>query len=129
MFRTALRPVSTFAVLLLLAPSISGCMATQQTYFTNKTVGLDRVTGITTRSGKEIRFRLPGASIVNDTMYAVGANGEMILPTDSIAQVWNQHTSAARTVGLVAGLALVGIAIAGAISFDNNFHPFGGSWY
>jgi len=104
-------------------------MATQQTYFTNKTVGLDRVTGITTRSGKEIRFRLPGASIVNDTMYAVGANGEMILPTDSIAQVWNQHTSAARTVGLVAGLALVGIAIAGAISFDNNFHPFGGSWY
>jgi len=129
MFRTARRPVGTFALLLVLATTITGCMTTHQTYFTNHTVALDRVTGITTRSGREIRFRLPGASIVNDTMYAVGPDAEMILPTDSIAQVWDRRTSTARTVGLVAGLALVGVAIAGAISFDNNFHPFGGSWY
>lgn len=128
MFRTLRRPVGTLALLLVLAPSITGCMTTRQTYFTNNTVGLDRITGITTRSGREVRFRLPGASIVNDTMYAVGPDGEMILPTDSIAQVWNRHTSTARTVGLLTGLAIVGIAIAGAISFDNNFHPFGGSW-
>jgi hypothetical protein len=131
MFRTARRPVGTFALLLILAPSFTGCMTTRQTYFTsNNTVALDRVTGITTRSGREIRFRLPGMSIVNDTMYAVGPDAEMILPADSIAQVWDRHTSTARTVGLVAGLALVGVAIVGAISFDNNFHPFGGgSWY
>lgn len=129
MFRTARRPVGTFALLLILAPSITGCMTTRQTYFADNTVALDRVTGITTRSGRAIRFRLPGASIVNDTMYAVGPDAEMILPVDSIAQVWDRHTSAARTIGLVAGLAIVGIAIAGASSFERSFHPLGASSY
>jgi hypothetical protein len=127
MFRTARRPVSTFALVLILAPSITGCMTTRQTPFSNNAVGLNRISGVTTRSGAEIRFRLPGASIVNDTMYAVGPQGEVILPTDSIARVWDRKASPVRTVGLVAGLAVVGIAIAGAISFDNNFHMFGGS--
>jgi hypothetical protein len=127
MFPTARRPLGTFALLLVLAPSITGCMTTRQTTFNNSTVGLERVTGATTRSGREIRFRLPGASIVNDTMYAVGEKGEITLPTASIARVWDRHTSPVRTVALVAGLAVVGIAIAGAISFSNNFHPFGGS--
>lgn len=124
MFRTSRPPFGTFALLLVLAPSITGCTTTRRTTFSANAVGLDRATGITTRSGREIRFRLPGASIVNDTMHAAGPNGEMILPTDSIARVWVQHTSAVRTFGLVAGLAIVGIAIAAAISFDNNFHPF-----
>jgi hypothetical protein len=114
-------------VLLILALSSTGCLTTRQTSFSDKAVRLERVTGVTTRSGRDIRFRLPGASIVNDTMYAVGPNGEMILPTDSIAREWDRHTSPVRTVALVAGVAGVGIAIAGASSFSNNFHPFGGS--
>ena len=75
MFRTARRPVSTLALLLFLAPSITGCKTTQQIPFSNNAVRLDRISGVTTRSGREIRFRLPGASIVNDTMYAVGQPG------------------------------------------------------
>jgi len=127
MFRTARRPVSTFALLLLLAPTITGCMTTRQTPFSDNAVGLSRVTGVTTHSGREIRFRLPGASIVKDTMYAVGSNDEVILPTDSIAKVWDRKTSPVRTVGFVAGLLAVGVVVAAAISFGDSFKPFGNS--
>jgi hypothetical protein len=126
MIRTARRPIGALALLLLLAPSVTGCMTTQRAPFNDNAVKLDRVTGVTTRSGREIPFRLPGASIVNDTMYAVGSQGEISLPSDSVAQVWTRKTSPVRTVALVGGLALVAAAIIGAISFDNNFHPFGG---
>lgn len=120
MFRTARRPVSTFALALLLAPSVTGCMTTRRTPFNNNAVELDRVVGVTTRSGWEIRFRQPGASIVNDTMHAVGAQGEVTLPTDSISHVWERKTSPVRTVGLVAWFAVVGLAVAGGISWGNS---------
>ncbi|HSU92440.1 MAG TPA: hypothetical protein VLI43_01940 [Gemmatimonadaceae bacterium] len=122
MFRTARHPISTFALLLLLAPSITGCMTTRQAPFKNGPVGLERITGVTTRSGREIPFRLPGASIVNDTMYAVGSKGEVSLPSDSIARVWSRKTSATRTAGLIAALAIIGIVVAGATAFGNGFH-------
>jgi hypothetical protein len=121
MYRTARHPASTIALLLLLAPSVTGCMTTQHTPFNVNAIRLDRTTGLTTRSGHDIRFRLPGASIVNDTMYAVGPTGEVSLPTDSIAQLWTRKTSPVRTVALITGLTVVGIAVIGAISFGNNF--------
>ena len=130
MFRTARRPFGTLALLLLLAPSITGCMTTRQAPFDNNVVGLDRITGVTTRSGREIRFRLPGASIVSDTLYAVGSQGEVSLPRDSIARVWNRKTSPVRTVGLITVLLVVGVAVAGAISFGNGFQLSGGGpWF
>ena len=122
MFRTARQPLGTFALLLLLAPSIAGCMTTRQAPFSDDVVGLNRITGVTTRSGRESRFRLPGASIVNDTMYAVGSGGEVSLPTDSIGRLSTRRISAVRTAGLVAALAILGIAIAGATSFASGFH-------
>jgi hypothetical protein len=127
MFRTARRPIGTLLLLLLLAPSITGCMTTRRGPFDNNGAGLKQISGVTTRSGREIRFRLPGASIVNDTMYAVGSKGEVSLPTDSIAQVWSRKTSPVRTAGLVVGLLAVGVAIVGAVSFRNNFN-LGGSY-
>jgi hypothetical protein len=48
------------------------------------------------------------------------------LPTDSIAQVWSSKTSPVRTVGLLTGLMVVGIAVFGAVSFGNNLN-LGGS--
>jgi hypothetical protein len=96
-------------------------MTTQHTPYNVNAIRLDRTTGLTTRSGHDIRFRLPGASIVNDTMYAVGPTGEVSLPTDSIAQLWTRKTSPVRTVALITGLTVVGIAVIGAISFGNNF--------
>jgi hypothetical protein len=127
MFRTARRPVTTLALLLFLAPSITGCKTTQQIPFSNNAVRLDRISGVTTRSGREIRFRLPGASIVNDTMYAIGSKGEVSMPTDSISRLWNPKTSPVRTVGLITGVFVVGVAALAALSFGQSFHPFGGA--
>ena len=128
MFRTVRRPVGTFALLLLLAPSIAGCMTTRQTPFNNNAVRLERIIGVTMRSGREIRFWQPGASITNDTLYAVGPQGQLILPTDSIARVWDRKLAPVRTVGLVAGLAVVGIAIVGIIALKD-WKPFEGTHF
>ena len=123
MFRSAHSPLGTLVVLLFIAPLIAGCMSTQRVPF-NNTVGLDRITGVTTRSGMDIPFAKPGAQITNDTLYAIGRSGQVVLPTDSIARVWNTKFSSGRTVGLVLGLvaAAVGVAyIVAAISFSDKF--------
>jgi hypothetical protein len=104
MFRTWRRSVGTFAMLVTLAPSIAGCVSTQHIPF-DSTVALDRAAGVSMRSGKEIAFSMPGASISNDTMYALGRTGKVIIPTDSIAAVSKKKFSAVRTVGLVVGVA------------------------
>ena len=75
--------------------------------------------------GTEIRFRLPGASIVNDTMYAIGSQGEVSLPTDSVARLWNPKISPVRTVGMITSVLVVGIATLAILSFGQSFHPFG----
>jgi len=127
MFCTARRPFGNFALVLLLAPSIAGCMTTRKTAFLNENAGLDRITGVTMRSGREIKFFQPGASISSDTMYALGREGQMLLPTDSIAGVSVRKVSAGRTIGLVAAMAVVGIAIAAVaspIKFFSGNQPF-----
>jgi hypothetical protein len=124
MFRTARSPLGTLAVLLVLAPSIAGCVSTQHIPFNNNAAGLDRITGVTTRSGMDIPFAQPGAQIRNDTLYAIGRSGQVILPTDSVARVWNSKFSSGRTVGLVLGLvaAAAGVAlIVSAISASEKF--------
>ncbi|MDB4915262.1 MAG: hypothetical protein JWM95_2906, partial [Gemmatimonadetes bacterium] len=106
MFRTARSPLGALALLLLLAPSIAGCSSIQRTPFDNG-VALDRVTGVTMRSGSNTPFAARGASISNDTLYALGSQGQLKLPADSVTQVWHRRFSPGRTVGLVAGLSLV----------------------
>src|SRR3954469_15088741 len=124
MFRSANRPLGTLALLLLLVPSTTGCLTTRHLPFDSNAPRLVDITGVSMRSGQEIRFSAPGASITNDTLYAMGKAGQLLLPTDSIAQVSTRKMSAVRTVGLVAGLAVVGLAIAAAVSL-RDFHPFG----
>jgi hypothetical protein len=119
MFHTARRPLGTLALLLLLAPSLAGCMTTQRIPFGN-TAGLDRVTGVTTRSGRDIRFFQPGATITNDTLYAVDRDGQLILPTDSIAQLWKPKLAVGRTVVLGVGLAVLAVGVVGAIAIKND---------
>ncbi|MEP7067254.1 MAG: hypothetical protein ABI889_14565 [Gemmatimonadota bacterium] len=105
-------------------------MTTRRTTFNSGTAGLDQVTGVTMRSGQEISFREPGASVTNDSMYAVGARGQVVLPSDSVALVWSRKTSTGRTVGLVAGVALAGAVIASAIAAGESFKMFNGTkWY
>ena len=122
MFRSAHSPLGTLLVFLFLAPFIEGCMSTQHVPF-NNTVELDRITGVTTRAGWEIPFVQPGASITNDTLYALGGQGQLILPTESITLVSKRKFSAARTAGLIGGFA-VAIAAIAAIAGANAF----GNW-
>ena len=118
MFHTTRRPLGTLALLLLLAPSIAGCSSTQRIPFSS-TARLDRLTGVTTRSGRDIRFYLPGATVSNDTLYAADRGGQLILPTDSIAQLWKPKFSVGRTLALTGGVAVVTAGVAGAIAFGN----------
>ena len=115
MFHTARRPLGTLALILLLAPSLAACTTTQRIPFSS-TARLDRLTGVTTRSGRDIRFYLPGATVTNDTLYAVDRGGQLILPTDSIAELWKPKLSVGRTLALIGGLGVVTVGIAGAIA-------------
>lgn len=121
MFHTARRPLGTLALVLLLAPSLAACTTTQRIPFSSR-AGLDRLTGVTTRSGRDIKFLVPGATITNDTLYAVDRGGQLILPTDSIAQLWKPKFAVGRTLALVGGAAVVTAGVAGAIAFgEMNF--------
>jgi hypothetical protein len=118
MFRTARCPLGSLALILLLAPSIAGCSSMQRVPF-NKAAPLDHATGVTMLSGSNISFAESGASLSNDTLYALGHQGQLKVPTDSIAQLWNRKFSTGRTIGVVGGLAFIGALVAGAIMFDN----------
>lgn len=118
MFLSARRPFGTLALLLLLAPTVAGCVTTRHAPFNGNATGLERATGVTMRSGRAIQFLQPGASITNDTMYAVGPTGQLLVPSDSISGVSFRRVSAGRTAGLVLGLAIIGAAIIAISSFD-----------
>ncbi|HLB09558.1 MAG TPA: hypothetical protein VK617_08485 [Gemmatimonadaceae bacterium] len=119
MFHTARRPLGALALLLLLSPALAGCTTTQRIPFSS-TARFDRLIGVTTRSGRDIRFYEPGATITNDTLYAVDRGGQLILPTDSIAQLWKPKISVGRTLAFTGGMAILTVGVAGAISIGND---------
>jgi NADPH-dependent 2,4-dienoyl-CoA reductase/sulfur reductase-like enzyme len=119
MFRTARNPIGRLAVILLLAPTIAGCSTTQRVPFNPG--ALKNATGVTTRSGWQIAFEEGGASFSADTVYARGRAGQLKVPAESIAVVWNRKSAPVKTVGLVMGSALIGAMIAGAAAFSGNF--------
>jgi hypothetical protein len=120
MYRPARRFLSTVLILPLLVVSITACMTTRQAPFVNDTVGLDRITGVSMRSGQQIPFRERGASITNDSLYAVGAQGQMVLPTNDISRVWTRKVSPVRTAGLVTGVVVSLLGIVAAIALQGN---------
>lgn len=97
------------AVFLTLAPTLAGCSSPHHVPFDSNTQ-LGRASGVTLRSGREIKFAARGASIASDTLYAVGAKGQLLVPTDSIARVTTPKFSAGRTAVLVVGIAVASIA-------------------
>lgn len=93
-------------VTLLLSLSSAGCYSTHHQRL-DPNVSLDSVAGITTRSGAEIMFARPGATIAHDTLFATGTVGPLKVPTDSIALVTSQ--------GFSKGGSLVVIGAFGAV--------------
>ena len=116
-----IRPSHRARALLVLVASIStGCYATGHSRL-DRGDALDRATGVTTLSGKEIPFATTGATIRNDTLFADGHRGQVMLPVDSIALVSSRHFSTERTIALGGGLTAVAILasfILGATSWN-----------
>lgn len=75
------------------------------------------VAGLTTKSGRVVNFEPRGAVISNNNLYAVGAQGQVVIPTDSIKTVWVKQFSTSHTLGLVAALAAV---IVGYVAVSNH---------
>jgi hypothetical protein len=113
----------TLALLLLLTPLVAGCTSTHHAPFDNAT-RRQTITGITTRSGRQIAFTQPGAAITDDTLYAVSRDGQVILPTDSIGQVWTRKFSPVRTLGLAGGL-VAGALLASLVALASSDFSIG----
>lgn len=109
MFYTPRRRIAVLALILSLSPTITGCMGTTQVPLGAST-DLTRVTGVISRSGINTVFAAPGATIANDTLYAIGKNGQLVLPVDSIATVRKPTRSIGRSVALAFGLVAGGVA-------------------
>jgi hypothetical protein len=118
MLRSARTFLATVALLSFIAPLLAGCSTIQRVPF-NRTAPLSRASGVTTRSGSKISFAERGASTFDDTLFALGQQGQVRVPTADIAQVWTRKFAPGRTVGLVLGFAFTAAAIAAAISLDN----------
>lgn len=118
MFGPIRRPLRARVVLVLLASINTGCYATGHSRL-GRGDELDRVTGVTTLSGKEISFATTGATIRNDTLFAVGHRGQVKVPVDSIALVSSRHFSTERTLALGGSLAAVGVLALFVVSSTN----------
>ena len=87
----------------------SACTTTVHSQLTSG-VNPDKITGVTLKSGRAVPFNPPGATISRDSVYANGPNGQVIIPADSIADVWTKEFSTSKTVGVsLAVIAVLGV--------------------
>ncbi|HEV7704702.1 MAG TPA: hypothetical protein VGO46_10440 [Gemmatimonadaceae bacterium] len=100
----------------LLLPLFAGCYATHHVPL-NEKIDLSKANGVTMRSGRKIAFAVEGATIANDTLRAVGRDGTITVPTDSIAQISERRFSARNTVGLAVGVGAVAFAALVVLSY------------
>jgi hypothetical protein len=97
-------------VTFLLSLSSAGCYSTHHRRF-DPDASLDSLTGITTRSGTEITFSRPGASIVRDTLFASGTVGPLKVPTDSVAQVTSHGFSRGGSLVVIGAFGAAALAL------------------
>jgi hypothetical protein len=96
-------------VTLLLLLSSASCYSTHHQRL-DPNASLDSMTGITTRSGAEITFLRPGATIAHDTLFATGTVGPLKVPTDSIARVTSQGFSKRGSLVVIGAFGAVVLA-------------------
>jgi hypothetical protein len=91
----------------------------------------EKIVGVTTIKGEDVSFDPPGASIANGTLSATVKKAPYAVQLDQVQRVWveRREKSTARTVGLVAVIAVGTIAIvAGVIAATKQSCPFVYSW-
>jgi hypothetical protein len=94
----------TLALSLLLALSSAGCYTTRHQRL-EPNASLGGATGITTRAGDQIQFAKPGATITNDTLFAIGTIGPLKVPTDSVADVTSRGYSSGSSFVVIGAAA------------------------
>jgi hypothetical protein len=102
---------STFArtaAVILFAPQITGCYATQHTTL-DPQVNTAHIVGLVTHDGQRIEFAHDhdGATIAHDTLYAVGTQGQVIVATANIDSVLVKNFSIEKTSITVLSVAAV----------------------
>jgi hypothetical protein len=91
----------------------------------------ERIVGITTMKGEDVRFDEPGATIVSGSIHGYVKKAAYELPMDQVQRLWvdKEQISTGRTIGLVAGIAVgTVVVIAGVIAATKNSCPFIYSW-
>ncbi len=91
----------------------------------------ETIIGVTTLKGEEVSFDPPGASIRDKTLHAFVKKTPYELPLDQVQRFWveRKELSKARTIGLVAAVAVGTIAIiVGVAVATKQSCPFVYSW-
>jgi hypothetical protein len=123
-------PKRTIAVILVGLLTLSGCSVRKVQKLPIATVtqpDKEKIVGITTIKGEEVAFDPPGASIANGTLTGAVKKTPYAVRLDQIQRVWveRREKSTARTVGLVAVVAIGAIAIVvGVIAATKQSCPF-----
>jgi hypothetical protein len=91
----------------------------------------EKIVGVTTKKGEDVRFDPPGA-LVRDRVLEANVNKKPYqIALDQVERFWIEHSekSTVRTVGLVAGIAVGTIAVAAiVIAATKESCPFIYSW-
>lgn len=91
----------------------------------------ETIVGVTTLKGEEVSFDPPGASIKDGTLHASVKKTPYELPLDQVQRFWveRKELSKARTIGLVAAVAVGTVAIiVGVVLATKQSCPFVYSW-
>ncbi len=91
----------------------------------------EKIVGVTTLKGEDVSFDPPGASIKEKKLYAFVKKIPYALPLDQVQRFWveRKELSKARTIGLVAAVAVGTVAIiVGVAAATKQSCPFVYSW-
>ena len=127
-------PKRIVALVLTVLLSLSGCSVRKVTRVPTASVPQpqnEKIVGITTAKGEDVSFDDPGATIANGTLSGKVKNSAYELPMDQVQRLWveRKEHSTARTVGLVAGVAVGAVVVIVAVAAAlKQSCPFVYSW-
>lgn len=127
-------PRRMVAVVLAALLSLAGCHVKKVQQLPPASVAQperETIVGVTTLKGEEVSFDPPGASIRDKTLHATVKKAPYELPVDQVQRFWveRKELSKARTIGLVAAVAVGTIAIiVGVAAATKQSCPFVYSW-
>lgn len=127
-------PKRMVAVVLVVLLSVAGCHVKKVEQLPRASVAQpekETIVGVTTLKGDDVSFDRPGATIQDKTLHALVKKAPYELPLDQVQRFWveRKELSQARTIGLVAAVAVGTIAVIVAVALiTKQSCPFVYSW-